>query len=54
MHRLLQLERRREMPKTIVVNDAERDALAQVIKRHGQHFDKFEMNLLEELLKKMS
>jgi hypothetical protein len=39
--------------KKIVVNKAERDALAQVLDRHGSTFDNFERDLLQQLLDKM-
>jgi hypothetical protein len=37
---------------TIVVNKPERDALDQVLKRHGSVLDTFERKQLESLLKK--
>jgi hypothetical protein len=38
---------------TVEVNKAERDAIEQVIQRHGSILDKFERDLLKQLLNRI-
>jgi hypothetical protein len=38
---------------TVDVNEAERDAIEQVLQRHGSVFDNYERHLLQQLLTKI-